>query len=167
MMQNMMIMMSLIAVVLGYNGKSTFYNNENDAPGSCGFGFSDSEFIAALSGDMMDGYKSPNCNRFAKVEYKGKSITVKIVDTCPTCEKTSLDLSPTAFRALEDLDVGLIDIKWEFVEKDAKETKEGSNQSNKDVNQINEEVNPSDMLQLQRPLLEIENAINFLLALED
>ncbi len=117
MMQNMMIMMSLIAVVLGYNGKSTFYNNENDAPGSCGFGFSDSEFIAALSGDMMDGYKSPNCNRFAKVEYKGKSITVKIVDTCPTCEKTSLDLSPTAFRALEDLDVGLIDIKWEFVEK--------------------------------------------------
>jgi hypothetical protein len=131
MMQKMMIINALLALVLGYNGKSTFYYNENNAPGSCGFGFSDSEFIAALSGDMMKGYKAPYCNRLARVEYKGKSITVKIVDTCPTCENTSLDLSPTAFRALEDLDVGLIDIKWEFLPNGAKEAKKVDNHSKK------------------------------------
>jgi hypothetical protein len=111
-----MMMIALPAAVLGYYGKATFYNNPNFAPGSCGFGFSDSEFIAALSGDMMPGYKAPNCNRMARVEYKGKSVTVKIVDTCPGCEKTSLNLSPVVFQALEHPDVGLIDIKWDFID---------------------------------------------------
>ena len=119
-----MMMIALPAVVLGYDGKATFFNNPNFAPGSCGFGFSDSEFIAALSGDMMPGYKAPNCNRMARAIYKGKSVTVKIVDTCPTCEKTSLDLSPAAFQALEHPDVGLIDIKWEFMDGQVKQRQE-------------------------------------------
>lgn len=112
----MTILNFLPALVYGFNGKATFYNNPNFAHGSCGFGFSDSEFIAALSGDMMHGYKAPHCNRMARVNYKGKSVTVKIADTCPGCEKTSLDLSPAAFQALEHLDVGLIDIQWDFLD---------------------------------------------------
>ena len=113
-----MFFLILLPYALGFRGKATFYNNPNQDPGSCGFGFSDTEFIAALSDDMMVGYKSPNCNRMVKVEYKGKSIVAKLVDTCPTCERTSLDLSAAAFKALEDPDVGLIDIQWDFIDGD-------------------------------------------------
>jgi rare lipoprotein A (peptidoglycan hydrolase) len=68
---------------------------------------------------MMNGYKDPKCNSCIKASYKGKQVVVKIVDTCPGCQKTSLDLSPAAFNKLEHPDVGLLDITWEFVSCDS------------------------------------------------
>jgi expansin (peptidoglycan-binding protein) len=46
----------------------------------------------------------------------GKSVTVTIVDDCPTCDNSnSIDLSQAAFQALADLSVGQLEIKWQFV----------------------------------------------------
>jgi hypothetical protein len=106
-----------IAQAFAFNGKATFYTNPDFHPGSCGFGFSDQDFIAAVSGDLIHGYQDPHyCNQCALVTYKGKSVKVRLVDTCPTCEKTSLDLSPIAFQKLENLVVGILSISWELVD---------------------------------------------------
>ena len=43
----------------------------------------------------------------------GKSVTVKVADTCPGCAPGSVDLTPAAFKKLASLDVGRIHgIKW-------------------------------------------------------
>lgn len=66
---------------------------------------------------MIRGYQDPAmCNRCARVSYKGKSVVVKIADTCPGCPRTSLDLTPAAFQRLEILDVGVLNIQWEFAD---------------------------------------------------
>jgi len=49
---------------------------------------------------------------------KGKSVIVKVQDTCPGCDKDHLDLSHGAFQALTGgkLDPpGKINISWKFV----------------------------------------------------
>lgn len=57
------------------------------------------------------------CNRRIKVTNpaNGKSVTVKIVDTCPPCSSGDVDLSPKAFAAIADMSLGRIPIKWSWV----------------------------------------------------
>lgn len=38
------------------------------------------------------------------------------VDTCPPCLSGSVDLSPAAFSAISDLDIGRIKINWVYVD---------------------------------------------------
>ncbi|KAK4160843.1 hypothetical protein QBC43DRAFT_219053, partial [Cladorrhinum sp. PSN259] len=48
---------------------------------------------------------NPLCGRSIKINHNGKSVTVKLVDRCPSCAANDLDLSPSAFQVLEsDLD---------------------------------------------------------------
>lgn len=111
---------TLIPQALGYSGRATFYNNPGRHPGSCGESFGDGDLIAALSGDMIRGYRDPErCFRCARVSHEGKSVTVRIVDTCPGCSATSLDLSPSAFNQLAHPDRGVIPIQWDFVNCDS------------------------------------------------
>ena len=43
----------------------------------------------------------------------GKSVTVTVADTCPSCAVGSVDLSPAAFSVLADQSVGRIHgITW-------------------------------------------------------
>ncbi|KAL1928374.1 hypothetical protein VTP01DRAFT_2730 [Rhizomucor pusillus] len=99
-----------------YSGDGTWYT---PGLGSCGWDNSESQLVAALNADQMGNggnpNKNPKCGKKAKVTYKGKSVTVKIVDTCPTCSHGSLDLSPAAFKRLAPLSVGRIPIKFSFV----------------------------------------------------
>lgn len=53
------------------------------------------------------------CGRSMVVTAAGKSVTVTVVDTCPSCAPGSVDLSPTAFLQLAPLEVGrLHGITW-------------------------------------------------------
>ena len=54
------------------------------------------------------------CGRTMKVTApNGKSVTVKVADTCPGCAPGSVDLTPTAFQQLAPLSVGrLHGVKW-------------------------------------------------------
>ncbi|KAH6572616.1 hypothetical protein BASA60_006528 [Batrachochytrium salamandrivorans] len=109
---------SLVAAQ-SYTGEATFFNNPPGADGACGIGFSDTEYIAAVSEDLFKGFADPAfCGKKARVEYKDKSVTVTLIDSCPTCSKTSLDLSPAAFDVLELPDIGVLAITWSLVVSD-------------------------------------------------
>ena len=48
----------------------------------------------------------------------GKSVTVTVEDTCPTCAVGSVDLSPVAFEQLAPLAVGrLHNVSWTLLPK--------------------------------------------------
>jgi len=44
------------------------------------------------------------------------NILVKIVDACPECKTGSLDLSPTAYKAIGKVVDGIISISWYFID---------------------------------------------------
>ncbi|KAG2202634.1 hypothetical protein INT47_002066 [Mucor saturninus] len=89
--------------------------------GSCGQTNTDTDFVAALNAPQMMNGANPNANPMCGKQIKitnpanGKSVTVKIVDTCPPCASGSVDLSPAAFGAIADLSAGRIKINWVFV----------------------------------------------------
>ncbi|ANB14453.1 hypothetical protein AWJ20_2043 [Sugiyamaella lignohabitans] len=98
-----------------FSGQGTFYS---PGMGSCGIESSDSDFIAALNAPQMGSpanpNANPNCGKKAIVYSGGKSVTVTIVDKCPSCAYGSLDLSPAAFNELADPSAGRIDISWSW-----------------------------------------------------
>ncbi|CEP08967.1 hypothetical protein [Parasitella parasitica] len=93
------------------SGDATYYSV---GLGSCGDTNSDSELVAALSEDLMGtGADGSYCGKSITLKSKsGKSVTVKVVDSCPGCGKGDVDLSPTAFKKLGSLDTGVIPITW-------------------------------------------------------
>ncbi|RDX42316.1 barwin-like endoglucanase [Lentinus brumalis] len=49
----------------------------------------------------------------------GKSVTVTVADTCPSCAPGSVELTPAAFLQLANLEVGIIPgISWTLIESD-------------------------------------------------
>ncbi|KAG2187776.1 hypothetical protein INT44_005466 [Umbelopsis vinacea] len=92
-----------------YSGDGTYYSV---GLGSCGKHNEDSEMVAALNAPQMGDNKE--CGQTAKVKGPNGSVTVKIVDTCPECDHGSLDLSPSAFKKIGDMEDGRIDISWEW-----------------------------------------------------
>lgn len=101
-----------------YSGEGTYYDV---GLGSCGQTDSNSQFVAALNAPQMKNGDNPNnnpqCGKKIKVTNpaNGKSVTVKLVDTCPPCASGDVDLSPSAFAAIADMDLGRIPIKWDWV----------------------------------------------------
>jgi hypothetical protein len=99
-------------------GFATFYNQDG-SEGACG-GFSgDGDYIAALAGGQYGDMnsRSPNCGRSITVTnmQNGKSVTVTVVDACPTCDNGNcVDLSPTAFNDIADAATGIVPITWHF-----------------------------------------------------
>lgn len=62
---------------------------------------------------------NPECNKRVRITNKanGKSVEARIVDTCPgdECAYGSLDLSLKAFKAIGDLDTGILNIEWYYI----------------------------------------------------
>ncbi|KAK7219899.1 hypothetical protein V2G26_007902 [Clonostachys chloroleuca] len=102
-------------------GFATFYFQNGSPPACGGRPRSDSELIVAL--DMRrygSDYSAPSpyCSKMIRVTNanNGRSVDVTVVDVCPTClNSNSLDLSPTAFQAIGDLNDGMVPIVWQFV----------------------------------------------------
>ncbi|EGF79341.1 hypothetical protein BATDEDRAFT_37156 [Batrachochytrium dendrobatidis JAM81] len=116
------LQLAITTAAQSFAGEATFFSNRPGAPGACGVGFTDNEFIAAVSQDLFKGFADPSfCGKKAKVTFKGKTITVVLIDSCPGCKPTSLDLSPVAFKALEDPDIGVIPIQWSLDGSDSPE----------------------------------------------
>lgn len=92
-------------------GTASYYTEWSSNPGSCGFIPGKDELIAAVNSQYMPA----KCNQCIQVNYEGKSIKVKVTDTCPACDSTKLDLSNTAFAQLAPLDKGILQITWSWV----------------------------------------------------
>lgn len=97
-----------------HKGIATYYGV---GVGNCGKRSTDSEFVCAISQKMYntlaDSYSiSQYCGHMINVTHDGKTIQVKVVDSCPECDENHLDLSPAAFNSLADPVLGIIDIEW-------------------------------------------------------
>ncbi|MBZ4323949.1 cysteine/serine endopeptidase inhibitor [Streptomyces huiliensis] len=100
-------------------GKMTYYNDRGY--GACGTP------IDASSQDLVAipaaWWTTPNPNNdplcrgvSVEVSYNGKTIRVPVRDKCPSCDRTHIDLSQTAFGKLAPLDRGVVNgITWKFV----------------------------------------------------
>ncbi|CAO3619144.1 unnamed protein product [Mucor hiemalis] len=95
----------------GYSnsGKGTFFTPNK---GSCGWKNTEKDLIVAVSGG---GGKNPNCGRMVEiVNAAGSKVKAKVVDTCPSCGKGDLDMSPAAFRKLAPYSQGIVKIQWKY-----------------------------------------------------
>ncbi|KAJ3109239.1 hypothetical protein HDU96_007270 [Phlyctochytrium bullatum] len=108
-----------------YSGWATFYGDGGNDPGPfctpncghCGPNFipKNRGYFAAIHSDL---FSFDLCGACAFVYKDGKQVVVPIVDSCPTCNPNSLDLSHQAFADLvggwnEATRIGLMQIQWE------------------------------------------------------
>ncbi|KAJ7097872.1 RlpA-like double-psi beta-barrel-protein domain-containing protein-containing protein [Mycena belliarum] len=97
-------------------GDGTFFY-QNGVAGACGAVHKDTQFVVALQTQTYAG--GNNCNRKIRVinTSNGKSVDGVVADECPTCNNAqSVDMSVAMFEKLADLGVGLLHIKWQFLD---------------------------------------------------
>lgn len=103
-----------------HTGEGTYYFIESftgeNGLGNCSF---DHDAISPFYIGAMNSvdYDSASfCGACAEVSGpNGTSVTVKIIDQCPECNKGDVDLSPEAFEQLAPLIDGRINISWKVV----------------------------------------------------
>lgn len=102
-------------------GEATWYTYSGN--GNCSFPVPDGVYTAAMNADQYNTAQA--CGGLIKVtdQNNGKSILVRVDDQCPECTKGNLDLTYDAFSQLEDPNVGIIPIKWSYVENDVSSIK--------------------------------------------
>ncbi|WP_394847629.1 RlpA-like double-psi beta-barrel domain-containing protein [Pendulispora brunnea] len=102
-----------------HTGKITWYTDKGY--GACGTKIdASSQNLAAVSSKWFSSSNrnnDPVCKGVSvRVSYNGKSITVPVVDECPSCDREHVDLSLPAFSALADPDDGVVQgVTWSFV----------------------------------------------------
>jgi expansin (peptidoglycan-binding protein) len=111
-------------------GRATYY--AADGSGNCGFDPSPNDLnVAAMDDPEWDN--SGVCGACVAIQGPKGSVTVRIVDRCPECEKGHLDLSQQAFAQIADPSAGNVPITWSVVPCDvtgdlAYRYKEGTSQ---------------------------------------
>ncbi|CAO3616829.1 unnamed protein product [Cunninghamella blakesleeana] len=100
-----------------FEGDGTFYEV---GKGSCGKQNTNNDMIVALNDPQMKNGSNPNknpeCNKKVQITGEnGKTVEATIEDTCPSCSKGNLDMSPKVFQLVcGNLDKGRCRIKWKF-----------------------------------------------------
>ncbi|KAF2012859.1 carbohydrate-binding module family 63 protein, partial [Aaosphaeria arxii CBS 175.79] len=99
------------------SGKATFYGG-NLSGGMCsftGYTLPAGLFGTAFSGAAWDN--GANCGRCVNVKGpNGKTIKAMVVDQCPECEPSHLDLFQDAFAQIGSISDGIIPISYDFVD---------------------------------------------------
>ncbi|MET3985790.1 RlpA-like double-psi beta-barrel domain-containing protein [Streptomyces sp. PvR034] len=95
-----------------FSGKASYYQ---PGMGACGQYINPGDRVAAIDSSLFGaGYPAPHCGRKIVVTYKGKSVTLTVLDEAPGAGRGGLDLTPGAFQALASLDEGQINVTWHF-----------------------------------------------------
>lgn len=100
-------------------GKMTYYNDKGY--GACGTpidaGSQDLVAVPAAWWTSANPNNDPLCKGISvEVSYNGRTIRVPVKDKCPSCDRTHIDLSQSAFQKLAPLDRGVVNgITWKFV----------------------------------------------------
>ncbi|KAG2391257.1 EG45-like domain containing protein [Vigna umbellata] len=116
-----LVFISLISVTSAISGTATYYTVYK--PSAC-YGYQDQGTMIAAASDAIYA-NGAACGQMYKISCtgatnqgvpqpcKGGSVTVKIVDRCPSpgCQAT-IDLSQEAFSAIADLNAGKIQIEY-------------------------------------------------------
>ncbi|CAO3618862.1 unnamed protein product [Cunninghamella echinulata] len=105
------------SIVDYFDGEGTYYEV---GTGSCGKQNNDNDMIVALNNSQMKNganpNKNPECNKSVEITGdNGKTVKAKVMDTCPTCPKGNIDMSPKVFQLVcGNLEKGRCKIKWKF-----------------------------------------------------
>ncbi|KAF8710371.1 Non-catalytic module family expn, partial [Rhizoctonia solani] len=91
------------------NGKATWFNT---GLGACGKVTNDNQLIVALGPGPYNNGKMCGKTITVKNTKNGKSTTAKVVDLCPSCGSSNIDLSPAAFKKLGPLSTGVLTVSW-------------------------------------------------------
>ncbi|GAA5849762.1 hypothetical protein JCM5353_003565 [Sporobolomyces roseus] len=97
-----------------FTGKGTWFQQGGN-PGSCGKWSNDNTPLVALNSPQV-GAVGNKCGSYVNIKNKanGKTVRAIVLDTCPSCSWGSLDLSLGAFKAIGNLDTGVLDISWSW-----------------------------------------------------
>ncbi len=94
------------------SGVATYY--DATGAGNCSFDPTPNDLdVAAMDHEEYAG--SAACGECVAVTGPKGSVTVRIVDQCPECEKGHLDLSQEAFAKIADVSAGRVPITWQVV----------------------------------------------------
>jgi hypothetical protein len=121
----------LCSVTSPCKGEITYFDTATDwqHPSAClTTNNGTTENVVALAQGIMgpESNNNPNCNRTISVSVNGKKATAKVVDKCPSCKDSDIDLSRAAFNELtgcgvrwingklEDCPAGRISGSWSF-----------------------------------------------------
>ncbi|KAE8154489.1 RlpA-like double-psi beta-barrel-protein domain-containing protein-containing protein [Aspergillus avenaceus] len=103
-----------------YTGDLTYYD---PGLGSCGISSSSSDLVCAVSHVLFDAASTgsnpnanPLCGLMLRVKKGDSSVDVRVVDRCPGCKVKDLDVSPTVFKKLADMDLGRVSIQWAWLQ---------------------------------------------------
>lgn len=101
------------------DGTATYYNDTGY--GACGTPIdANSQMLVAIPAaywTTSNPNDDPLCQGVSvEVTYDGTTITVPVVDKCPSCDAGHIDLSQPAFEELASTDLGVIDVTWQFVQ---------------------------------------------------
>lgn len=103
-------------------GRGTWYYT---GLGACGWYNYDNEYVVAVSSVLYDNFPgatpentnaNPVCGQLLDITYGSNTIRAAVVDRCVGCSVYDLDLAPSAFAALANLDQGeLWGMTWKWV----------------------------------------------------
>lgn len=112
------------------SGEGTYY--AATGAGNCSFDATPNDLLVAAM-NAPDYAGAQWCGACVEVTGPNGSVTVRIVDQCPECQKGDLDLSREAFEVISPLSAGRVPITWHEVACDvsgplAYHFKDGSSQ---------------------------------------
>ncbi|KAI0373741.1 riboflavin aldehyde-forming enzyme [Pilatotrama ljubarskyi] len=92
-------------------GRGTWFNV---GLGACGKTNKDSDKIIAISANIYNN--GAHCDKKVKIKNtaNGKTATAIVRDECPSCGSNDIDMSPSLFEELGDLDTGVLKVSWDF-----------------------------------------------------
>ena len=94
------------------SGVATYY--DADGAGNCGYDPSPNDLdVAAFDSASYAG--SAACGSCQLVKGPKGSVVVRIVDSCPDCDKNHLDLSQSAFAKIADPSAGRVSVTYQTV----------------------------------------------------
>ncbi|KAK9693236.1 hypothetical protein K7432_014010 [Basidiobolus ranarum] len=104
-----------------YRGDGTFFTPDRDACSKQGRSSRTTDMIAALSrfqfgqGSGKDTDQASMCGKCVKVQGPKGSVVVRIQDLCAPCRSGDIDLTPSAFKKIANLNDGRVKVTWKKV----------------------------------------------------
>ncbi|KAK1226261.1 hypothetical protein PQX77_010734 [Marasmius sp. AFHP31] len=96
------------------HGRGTWFK---PGMGNCGKRNNDNDPIVAIGGNLYNRNGGRNCDQWVSITANGKTAYGLTRDSCPECSDDDLDMSPSLFKRFDNLDAGVLDIKWQFEPK--------------------------------------------------
>jgi expansin (peptidoglycan-binding protein) len=98
------------------SGEATYYEEAFIGVNACALPVTPDQYVVAVSESAFDG--SAVCGRCLRISGPLGTIVARVTDYCVGFGCKDLDLSPNAFEAIGDPDLGILPVSWESVSCD-------------------------------------------------